>query len=164
MPEAAEAEHAITQALHLGTQNAEILFHAGMIAQALENKVAAEKYLTSALEQNPHFDLRQVHIAKQPYTDLPTSSDINRGDAFTALMSNTRPIGQNLLFVLMVAFALGAAHALSPGHEKTLVAAYLVGSQGTFWHALIWGLPFQFQYFPFKKRTPSSMMAPRLGA
>jgi len=38
MPEAAEAEHAITQALHLGTQNAEILFQAGMIPQALGKK------------------------------------------------------------------------------------------------------------------------------
>ncbi len=26
-----------------------------------------------------------------------------------------------------VAFALGAAHALTPGHGKTIVAAYLVG-------------------------------------
>jgi nickel/cobalt transporter (NicO) family protein len=31
---------------------------------------------------------------------------------------------------LAVAFATGAAHALGPGHGKTLAAAYLVGSEG----------------------------------
>src|ERR1019366_4142614 len=36
---------------------------------------------------------------------------------------------------LLVAFGLGAAHALTPGHGKTIVAAYLVGSRGTMKHA-----------------------------
>jgi ABC-type nickel/cobalt efflux system permease component RcnA len=35
---------------------------------------------------------------------------------------------------------LGAFHALEPGHGKTVVAAYLVGSHGTAWHALCLGL------------------------
>jgi ABC-type nickel/cobalt efflux system permease component RcnA len=34
---------------------------------------------------------------------------------------------------------LGAAHALQPGHGKTVVAAYLVGSRGTAKHALFLG-------------------------
>jgi nickel/cobalt transporter (NicO) family protein len=44
-----------------------------------------------------------------------------------------------LLGGLAVAFGLGAAHALSPGHGKTIVAAYLVGSRGTMKHALLLG-------------------------
>src|SRR5258707_14541192 len=32
---------------------------------------------------------------------------------------------------LLVAMALGALHALGPGHGKAMVAAYLVGSRGT---------------------------------
>jgi nickel/cobalt transporter (NicO) family protein len=40
---------------------------------------------------------------------------------------------------LALSFALGAMHALSPGHGKTLVAAYLVGSRGTLKHAFILG-------------------------
>jgi nickel/cobalt exporter len=40
---------------------------------------------------------------------------------------------------LGVAFLLGAAHALTPGHGKTIVAAYLVGSRGTLKHALFLG-------------------------
>jgi ABC-type nickel/cobalt efflux system permease component RcnA len=45
-----------------------------------------------------------------------------------------------VIFALLVAIGLGAFHALEPGHGKTLVAAYLVGSHGTAWHALILGL------------------------
>jgi len=45
-----------------------------------------------------------------------------------------------VVFSLLVAAGLGAFHALEPGHGKTLVAAYLVGSQGTAWHALLLGL------------------------
>jgi nickel/cobalt exporter len=38
-----------------------------------------------------------------------------------------------------LAFVLGAAHALTPGHGKTIVAAYLVGSRGTLKHAAFLG-------------------------
>lgn len=41
---------------------------------------------------------------------------------------------------LLVAAALGALHAFSPGHGKTVVGAYLVGSRGTPRHAAFLGL------------------------
>lgn len=43
------------------------------------------------------------------------------------------------IFVTVTAFcfAWGAAHALMPGHAKTLVAAYLISSSGTAWHAVL---------------------------
>ena len=44
-----------------------------------------------------------------------------------------------ILLGLGIAFGLGAMHALSPGHGKTIVAAYLVGSRGTLKHALFLG-------------------------
>jgi len=44
-----------------------------------------------------------------------------------------------LLLGLVVAFCLGAIHALSPGHGKTIVAAYLVGARGTMKHAIFLG-------------------------
>lgn len=40
---------------------------------------------------------------------------------------------------LFIALALGALHALTPGHGKTVVAAYLVGSRGTSFHAIVLG-------------------------
>lgn len=42
--------------------------------------------------------------------------------------------------LLILAGAIGAVHALTPGHGKTLVAAYLVGEQGTAWHAVVLGI------------------------
>jgi nickel/cobalt exporter len=44
-----------------------------------------------------------------------------------------------MLAGVVVAFALGAIHALSPGHGKTIVAAYLVGTRGTPRHAVFLG-------------------------
>lgn len=49
----------------------------------------------------------------------------------------TMPIA---LFLLVAAMFWGAVHALGPGHGKTVVAAYLVGSRGTARHALLLGL------------------------
>ena len=45
-----------------------------------------------------------------------------------------------VLISLALAIFWGAAHALSPGHGKTIVSAYLVGSRGTPWHAALLGL------------------------
>jgi nickel/cobalt exporter len=44
------------------------------------------------------------------------------------------------LLGLLIAGGLGALHALSPGHGKTVVGAYLVGSRGTARHAAFLGL------------------------
>ena len=44
-----------------------------------------------------------------------------------------------MLVGLLAAFLLGGAHALTPGHGKTIVAAYLVGSRGTLKHAAFLG-------------------------
>ena len=44
------------------------------------------------------------------------------------------------LLGLLLAMVLGSGHALSPGHGKTVVGAYLVGSRGTARHAAFLGL------------------------
>jgi ABC-type nickel/cobalt efflux system permease component RcnA len=51
-----------------------------------------------------------------------------------------------LAAAMLAAFAFGAVHALSPGHGKTLVAAYLVGSRGTPRHAVLLGLMVTFTH------------------
>jgi nickel/cobalt transporter (NicO) family protein len=43
-------------------------------------------------------------------------------------------------WALLGALLLGAVHALSPGHGKTIVGAYLIGSRGTPRHAVFLGL------------------------
>ncbi len=45
-----------------------------------------------------------------------------------------------IVLSLVTAFAFGAGHALTPGHGKTLMAAYLVGTRGTPLHAAGLGL------------------------
>ncbi len=44
-----------------------------------------------------------------------------------------------LVLLLLASFGWGALHALSPGHGKAMVAAYLVGARGTARHAVILG-------------------------
>jgi len=52
----------------------------------------------------------------------------------------TDPSIAMLLLAIVSAAGLGAFHALTPGHGKTLIAAYLVGTRGTFVHAAGLGL------------------------
>jgi len=67
------------------------------------------------------------------------AGSVVRGD-FLSVMLRDRKFGLgSILLGLLVAFGLGAIHALSPGHGKTIVAAYLVGSRGTLKHALFLG-------------------------
>jgi ABC-type nickel/cobalt efflux system permease component RcnA len=54
-----------------------------------------------------------------------------------SLLLDTR---RGFVVLLLLAALFGAVHALTPGHGKTLVAAYLVGERGTVWHALLLGL------------------------
>ena len=51
-----------------------------------------------------------------------------------------------LLVSILTAAALGAGHALTPGHGKTLMAAYLVGTRGTPLHAAGLGLSVTFSH------------------
>ena len=61
------------------------------------------------------------------------------GEGFAALFSDAAS-GQGVLILLLAAaFGWGALHALSPGHGKAMVAAYLVGTRGTAKHALALG-------------------------
>jgi nickel/cobalt transporter (NicO) family protein len=72
--------------------------------------------------------------------DLAANARSTPRDAFTALIAGPSLGPSMVLFALAVAASLGAFHALEPGHGKTVVAAYLVGSRGTAGHALLLGL------------------------
>ncbi|MFZ1119348.1 MAG: sulfite exporter TauE/SafE family protein [Candidatus Binataceae bacterium] len=60
-------------------------------------------------------------------------------NAFTDLIKSNRMDLAFLLTAALIAAVLGGFHALEPGHGKTLVAAYLVGSRGTAGHAVLLG-------------------------
>ena len=59
---------------------------------------------------------------------------------FTELMTNQHMSFWFLFTAAFLAAGLGALHALEPGHGKTIVAAYLVGSRGAPRHAVGLGL------------------------
>lgn len=61
-------------------------------------------------------------------------------DKFAELISVKEFTPAIIAFSLLLAFGFGAMHAMSPGHGKTVVGAYLVGSRGTFKHAVFLGL------------------------
>ncbi|HEX3100225.1 MAG TPA: hypothetical protein VHQ01_00460, partial [Pyrinomonadaceae bacterium] len=59
-----EAQAAIKDALKLGTKDAKIFYHAGMIAAAAGNKAEAARMLKAALALNPGFDPLQAENAR----------------------------------------------------------------------------------------------------
>jgi len=62
---AVEAEAAAVQALRLGTLDAALLFHAGIIHDALGHREVARDYLSRALAANPHFSPRGAEEARR---------------------------------------------------------------------------------------------------
>jgi nickel/cobalt exporter len=59
--------------------------------------------------------------------------------AFTALVSERSRSAGFAVVAVLLAVALGGAHALAPGHGKTVMAAYLVGLRGTLGQAVTIG-------------------------
>jgi nickel/cobalt transporter (NicO) family protein len=59
---------------------------------------------------------------------------------FASLVGRSHLSALVILASLAAALFWGAAHALSPGHGKTIVTAYLVGQRGTPRHAALLGL------------------------
>ena len=83
-----------------------------------------------------------IHLGPVP-APAPTIDVVDAprhvGGGFEALIQK----GDASLGVLLVSFLIaafwGAAHALTPGHGKAMVAAYLVGTKGTPRHAVLLG-------------------------
>jgi ABC-type nickel/cobalt efflux system permease component RcnA len=78
--------------------------------------------------------------SNRPFEQQPNLPPVDRNDGFTRLITAENLSPLTLLIALAISFGWGAAHALTPGHGKTIVAAYLVGSRGTTRHAFFLGL------------------------
>ncbi|MGI8835872.1 MAG: tetratricopeptide repeat protein [Pyrinomonadaceae bacterium] len=65
-----EAKRVMKEALRTGTRDARLLYHSGMIANALGERRNAAKDLQLALKLNPDFNLRQATIAKNTLESL----------------------------------------------------------------------------------------------
>jgi ABC-type nickel/cobalt efflux system permease component RcnA len=99
--------------------------------------------LTSPLEQRQVvFEITSLESPAQnlsPFAQTASASS-DRNDAFTRLILLEEINFSTLLLALGISFLWGAMHALTPGHGKTIVGAYLVGSRGTLKHAVYLGL------------------------
>jgi ABC-type nickel/cobalt efflux system permease component RcnA len=62
------------------------------------------------------------------------------GDGLAGVFAGAAAGRGTLVFLLLAAFGWGALHALSPGHGKAMVAAYLVGTRGRSRHAVALGI------------------------
>jgi ABC-type nickel/cobalt efflux system permease component RcnA len=92
-------------------------------------------------------DVREARVEYEPGPEAATAPSLGAGPSktraegrFESLVSQ-EDLGVGVVLVsLLVAMFWGAAHALTPGHGKAIVAGYLVGSRGTPRHAVYLGL------------------------
>jgi tetratricopeptide (TPR) repeat protein len=68
-----EAREAVDKALALHTNDALLLFHAGMIYHSLAKDSDAEDFLSRALKINPHFHVFQTEVASRTLEDISQS-------------------------------------------------------------------------------------------
>jgi nickel/cobalt transporter (NicO) family protein len=123
-------------------------------APAADRSRELSDYPTDLLNSPPQDLEARVTFRVEP-ASIATAPPSAPPEASTGLRPNTQSSPSNrfadllragtagtglVATALIVAMALGAFHALEPGHGKTVVAAYMVGSRGTARHALILGL------------------------
>jgi ABC-type nickel/cobalt efflux system permease component RcnA len=114
---------------------------------SLSNRLTSypQDLLTSPLDQRQvgfeiTSNLMSVQNVSSTAVEQPRSQLSDRNDAFTRLILLEDVNLSTLLFALAISFIWGAMHAMTPGHGKTIVGAYLVGSRGTPKHAFYLGL------------------------
>jgi nickel/cobalt exporter len=90
------------------------------IAKAVEISQSA-----STAPATIHIQANRQQTPRSKFTELIQAQHLSLWFLFTAAA---------------IAIGLGGLHALEPGHGKTIVAAYLVGSRGTARHAVLLGI------------------------
>jgi ABC-type nickel/cobalt efflux system permease component RcnA len=102
------------------------------------------------LLQSP-LDVTSVQTSLEPQPGRPLPPTLSSGQSleapdriadggFAALVGRSHLSALVILASLAAAVFWGAAHALSPGHGKTIITAYLVGQRGTPSQAALLGL------------------------
>jgi nickel/cobalt exporter len=103
--------------------------------------------LTSPLDQRTaHFEVRVGSglVATEAAARVLSTSPLRGLDRFTRtytnLVSRTHLTPAFALLAILLSMLLGGLHAFAPGHGKTLMAAYLVGREGTWRQAAVIGV------------------------
>jgi nickel/cobalt transporter (NicO) family protein len=130
----------------------EVVVHASDGARVLSSSVPAESvsdalraYPSDLLSSPPDVTMAKVAYepgsgpGTEPSLDAdPVATEPNAGGFESLIARDELGLGVVLVSVLVAMF-WGAAHALTPGHGKAIVAAYMVGTRGTARHALLLG-------------------------
>jgi nickel/cobalt transporter (NicO) family protein len=121
------------------------------------DSTAPEQDVSNALREYPeellespihdtHVTFRLVPGPGPVYDDDPvvsasesTSGGFGTG-RLTSIVADERLTPGMLALTILIALIWGGAHALTPGHGKAVVAAYLIGTRGTARHAAFLGL------------------------
>jgi len=74
-----EARQYASEALKLGTRDPLMLFHAGMISNALGQDEQARQYLEQAVDLNPHFSILYAETAARALEDLKSERSTTSG-------------------------------------------------------------------------------------
>jgi nickel/cobalt exporter len=117
---------------------------ASSTASAQSSSDALRSYPKDLLRQPPDDTSAKAEIRPGTLSGEPPALESapvaeRTGTGFESLIER-RELGPGLILVsLVLALFWGAAHALTPGHGKAIVAAYLVGSRGKARHALALG-------------------------
>ena len=82
-----EADEAMSHALRLGTRDAMLLFHAGMISAKLGRDTQAATQLNEAIQINPHFQVLDAATASQELTVLHKQPALAPGAAATTALT-----------------------------------------------------------------------------
>lgn len=118
----------------------------GYVSTSPSNRLTEypQDLLSNSLEQmQVAVEIVPTAMPAQSTTGIPTQNSLvpsDRNDAFTRLILMENLTFSTMLLALLISFVWGAMHAMTPGHGKAIVGAYLVGSRGTVRHALYLGL------------------------
>ena len=107
-------------------------------------QITLGKQNRDSIQQSMTVDYAIGSDANTETTNLDTPAGISASTTdqardLIAYLSGPALSPWTLMLTLGLAVLLGGLHALTPGHGKTLVAAYLVGSRGTVRHAVALG-------------------------
>jgi ABC-type nickel/cobalt efflux system permease component RcnA len=119
----AAARHEAVSVAHLAPAQA-----GSIPKQAVASRTAARlefSQATSIASTGMHLEANRQQTPRNKFTELIQAQHLSPWFLFTAIL---------------IAIGLGGLHALEPGHGKTIVAAYLVGSRGTAHHAVLLGI------------------------
>lgn len=139
---------------------AQLTFNAGPPPQISSARAEPKAVASSGVEKKPvaeqplsggtagatvPAETKAAEVAGGPAT-VSGAGSLIKGDFLSTLLSRQELPFSLALLGVGAAFVLGATHALSPGHGKTMVAAYLVGSRGTVRHAALLGATVTFTH------------------